>query len=214
MRFFPQRLKSRRGLELDNVFLREPRMEDFHHWRALREQSAGFLVPWEPKWPVDDLTIAGFRRRLERHAREAQAMTGHTWFVFGNGAGNGRMELQGGLTLSQVRLGASHSGQIGYWMGEPYAGRGIMTKAVLLVLAEAFNRLGLERVEAACLPENNRSIRLLEKCGFAAEGKARAYLEINGRRRDHLLFATLRGDNAWQSGLLAANTGKKPETVR
>ncbi len=190
MRLFLNKARDRKELGQGNVWLREPRTEDFAQWRDLREQSADFLMPFEPRWPLDDLSKAGFRRRLDRHAREAAALTAHTWFVFGNGG----KELQGGLTLSQIRHGASHSGQIGYWMGKSHAGKGIMTRAVGLVLAEAFSRFGLERVEAACLPENIPSIRVLEKCGFVAEGKARAYLEINGVRRDHLLFARLRSD--------------------
>jgi [ribosomal protein S5]-alanine N-acetyltransferase len=54
--------------------------------------------------------------------------------------------------------------------------------------------LRLHRVEAACIPGNNASIRLLEKTGFQREGFARQYLCINGVWQDHLLFARLRGD--------------------
>jgi ribosomal-protein-alanine N-acetyltransferase len=59
---------------------------------------------------------------------------------------------------------------------------------------QAFYRLGLERIEAACLPENAASIRVLEKAGFHREGYARGYLSIAGTRRDHLLFARLKSD--------------------
>jgi ribosomal-protein-alanine N-acetyltransferase len=56
------------------------------------------------------------------------------------------------------------------------------------VVEFAFTRLGLHRIEAACVPENEASHRLLLKAGFEAEGRARAYLKIDGRWRDHLLF--------------------------
>ena len=58
----------------------------------------------------------------------------------------------------------------------------------------AFDSLHLNRVEAACLPNNTASIRLLEKVGFAREGYARRYLCIDGRWQDHLLYGLVRDD--------------------
>jgi ribosomal-protein-alanine N-acetyltransferase len=69
-----------------------------------------------------------------------------------------------------------------------------MTAAVATVLPFAFGTLRLHRVEAACIPGNDASIRLLEKTGFQREGFARQYLCINGIWQDHLLFARLRDD--------------------
>jgi ribosomal-protein-alanine N-acetyltransferase len=69
-----------------------------------------------------------------------------------------------------------------------------MTQAVKLLAEFAFRDLLLERLEAACLPENAASIRVLEKAGFRREGYARAYLSIAGRRRDHLLFGLVKTD--------------------
>jgi RimJ/RimL family protein N-acetyltransferase len=76
-------------------------------------------------------------------------------------------------------------------IGAPYARQGIMTLAVELVLRFAFNELGLHRVEAACLPSNTPSRKLLTKCGFRQEGYAPQYLKINGAWEDHVLFALL-----------------------
>jgi ribosomal-protein-alanine N-acetyltransferase len=156
----------------------------------LRAESASFLIPWEPRWPVDDLTRSGFKRRLQRYQQEARNMTGLTWFVFAAREN----ELLGGLSLSSIRYGAASSCQLGYWMGERHAGHGFMKKAVGIALGEAFGRLSLQRVEAVTLPENARSIAVLERAGFRREGFVRSYLEINGERRDHLLYAILRGD--------------------
>ncbi|HSO47649.1 MAG TPA: GNAT family protein [Rhizobiaceae bacterium] len=209
MRLFSQKNRNIPTLSGSGLLLRAPMPEDYPAWRALREQSAGFLIPWEPRWPSDDLTRGGYRRRLERYDREATAMTALTWFVLSRDEST----IYGGITLSNIRHGAAHSGQIGYWMGAPHAGKGIMGKAVRLVLAEAFGTLGLERIEAACLPQNERSARLLEKAGFGREGYLRAYLEINGERRDHVLYAILRNDfaaisrQASQPGLNVAGIG-------
>jgi ribosomal-protein-alanine N-acetyltransferase len=208
MSLFVSRSRYQQELSGVGILLRLPQIDDFERWRSLRAQSAGFLIPFEPRWPSDDLTKTGFRRRIDKYLRDAMQGSGFTWFIFGD---DGRT-LLGGLSLSAIRHGASRSGSLGYWMGEPHAGKGIMKKAVGLVLAEAFGRLGLERIEAACLPHNNRSVRLLQKCGFSAEGRARDYLEIDGIRRDHLLFAILKSDFSWinavQKSGQSAESGK------
>jgi ribosomal-protein-alanine N-acetyltransferase len=97
-------------------------------------------------------------------------------------------QLVGALTLSNVRRGVAQTATLGYWIGEPVAGRGFATAAVGAMVAWAFDDLNLHRVEAACVPDNAASRRVLEKSGFQLEGKARAYLKINGVWADHLLF--------------------------
>jgi ribosomal-protein-alanine N-acetyltransferase len=172
----------------EGLVLRRPVMEDFAQWRRLREESRDFLQPWEPRWPHDDLTQSGFRARIRRYRREAAEASGFTYFVFDAPSG----ELLGGLGLTNLRWGAGRSAQLGYWMGERHAGKSVMGRAVRLACAAAFEALALERVEAACLPGNERSVRLLEHAGFEREGRASDYLEINGERRDHLLYALTR----------------------
>jgi ribosomal-protein-alanine N-acetyltransferase len=190
MMLFLHRNVHQRQIEGSGLVLRAPVFDDFSAWQALRAESAAFLIPWEPRWPVDDLTRSGFKRRLRRYQHEARNLTGITWFVFSAKSN----ELLGGLSLSSIRYGAAGSCQLGYWMGERHAGRGVMKKAVAIALGEAFGRLGLQRVEAVSLPENARSISVLEGAGFRREGFVRSYLEINGERRDHVLFAILRSD--------------------
>jgi [ribosomal protein S5]-alanine N-acetyltransferase len=100
--------------------------------------------------------------------------------------------MLGGVTLSNLRRGVAQSASLGYWIGESYKRQGYMTESLAAALNLAFVRLGLHRVEAACLPDNKASRALLLKCGFEEEGYAREYLRINGRWQDHLLFAILR----------------------
>ena len=102
--------------------------------------------------------------------------------------------LVGGITLSNVRRGVAQAGNLGYWIGEPHARRGHMNAAVRALLPFAFGGLRLHRVEAACIPSNAASIRLLERNGFTREGYAREYLCINGIWQDHLLYARLKDD--------------------
>jgi ribosomal-protein-alanine N-acetyltransferase len=102
--------------------------------------------------------------------------------------------LLGGITLANVRRGIVQAGTIGYWIGQPFAQRGGMTAALRVLLPTLFGELNLHRVEAACIPSNAPSIRVLEKCGFSREGLARRYLCINGIWQDHLLFGLLHED--------------------
>ena len=100
----------------------------------------------------------------------------------------------GGITLANVRRGIVQAGTIGYWVGQPHAHRGYMTAGLRVLLPTLFGELNLHRIEAACIPSNTPSIRVLEKCGFAREGLARRYLCINGIWQDHLLFGLLHED--------------------
>ena len=88
----------------------------------------------------------------------------------------------------------AQAGSLGYWVGAPYIRRGYMTAAVRALVPVAFELLRLHRLEAACIPTNLASIKLLEKTGFKREGYARSYLCINGIWQDHLLYAKLAGD--------------------
>jgi ribosomal-protein-alanine N-acetyltransferase len=176
------------SIEGDGVILRMPQMTDFEEWAALREASRGFLVPWEPTWPDDDLTRGAFRRRLKRYAEDLRTDQGYAFLIIRASDG----ALVGGLTLANIRRGVAQAGSLGYWMGLPYIRHGYMTAAVRAVIPFAFATLRLHRLEAACIPTNIGSIRLLEKNGFVREGYAREYLCINGIWQDHLLYGRLK----------------------
>jgi len=171
----------------EGVYLRYPRVADFFAWARLRDESRAFLMPWEPSWATDELTKGAFRRRLKRYARETRHDTAYAFFVF-------RAEddaLLGGCTLSNVRRGVTQCCALGYWVGERFARQGYMNAAVRVLIPFIFKTLGLHRIEAACLPTNEPSKSLLAKAGFRQEGLAKAYLQIDGEWRDHVLFALL-----------------------
>lgn len=180
----------------ERIVLRGPDRDDWPAWRATRETSRAFLEPWEPLWAPDDLERTAYRRRLSRWCDEIADGLSFPYFVFARADG----ALLGGVTLSQVRRGVTQAGTIGYWMGKTHAGRGYMTEAVGVLARHAFVTLELHRLEAACLPDNTRSIRLLEKVGFAREGVARAYLCIAGVWRDHVLWGLLSDDPLFPEG--------------
>ena len=168
----------------EGVRLRVPRVSDHAEWAALRDQSRDFLQPWEPTWPANDLTRAAFRRRVTSYVRDVNMGAAYPFFVFRRSDD----ALTGGITLSNVRRGVAQTATVGYWCGAPFARSGYTLAAVQALAGYAFSQLGLHRLDAATVPENIPSQRLLEKAGFVREGYARAYLKINGDWRDHVLF--------------------------
>ena len=183
----PAQLMSLQG---KGLLLRLPQMSDYEQWYTLRHDSRNFLKPFEPRWTEADLSRRVFTMRVRRAREEAEAGTDYSFFVFRQQ--NGYEVLVGGVTLSNVRRRAAQFVNLGYWMGQQFAGQGLMSEAVGVSLPFVFDTLDLHRIHAAFLPGNTASRRVLEKNGFAEEGFAEKYLQINGRWEDHVLFGLTR----------------------
>ncbi len=82
--------------------------------------------------------------------------------------------------------------ELGYWLAEPFWGKGIMTEAVKGITEYAFRSFGLKRVYAEPYTTNLASARVLEKAGFKYEGLLRASAFKNGRLVDQLLYARVK----------------------
>ena len=177
------------------VLLRAPDAGDYREWARLRQESRAFLEPWEPRWSSDEFERGAWRMRLRRYREDYAAGTGVTFFVLEKASGR----LCGGISIAGIRRGVSQSGQVGYWMGQPFAGRGLMLDALQALIPFAFQSLRLHRIEAACIPENGRSVRVLEKAGFRREGLLRSYLKINDIWQDHVLYALIAHDRRGES---------------
>ena len=172
----------------EGLYLRYPRMADFPVWAKLRADSREFLMPWEPVWADDELTRSAFRRRIKRYQKETRLDSAYVFFVLRESDD----ALVGGCTISNVRRGVTQCCTLGYWIGSQFARQGYMTGALRALLPFVFRTLGLHRIEAACLTDNDASKNLLARVGFRKEGLARRYLLINGEWADHLLFALLK----------------------
>lgn len=160
---------------------------DWKQWRTLRELSRDTLVPWEPLWPEDALSYSFYASLLRRQWRDWRRGTAYAFNIFRHSPSQPSY-LVGGITLGEVQHASAQKGTLGYWIGKPYTGQGLMTEAVGLVCDFAFNTLRLHRVEASCMPANLASQAVLRKAGFIQEGFAKGYLQINGVREDHLLW--------------------------
>ncbi|MEM7522847.1 MAG: GNAT family protein [Pseudomonadota bacterium] len=175
-------------LTTERLVLRPARLSDHRVWARARRDSREFLSPWEPTWSPDHLTRRAFRHRVKWAQRAIRMERAWPFLIFADEA------LIGAVTLDNVRRGPSQAATVGYWTAEAHARRGYMREALNEVRRFAFDDLGLGRLEAGCLPENRASRGLLEACGYKYEGVAQAYLQIDGRWRDHVLYAALRLD--------------------
>jgi [ribosomal protein S5]-alanine N-acetyltransferase len=79
--------------------------------------------------------------------------------------------------------------ELGYWLGEPFWGQGIMTEAVVEFTRWAFQEFNLNRIFAEPFESNEGSICVLEKAGFVPEGRMKANVFKDGKILDSFLYA-------------------------
>ena len=174
----------------DRIVLLPPEKNDFSDWSACREASRSHLEPWEPRWPTDAHSREDWKRRLLVWKTGWRAGNCFVFLIRTIDTDT----LVGGVSLTNVRKWPALSASLGYWLAADQEGKGLMREAVRLCCAWAFAELKLERIDAGTLQENERSRKVLASCGFLMEGVARSYLEINGMRRDHVLYGLVRPD--------------------
>ena len=98
-------------------------------------------------------------------------------------------ELAGAININEIVRGVFCSGYLGYYAFVPHNGRGYMKSGLRAVLADAFLRHRLHRLEANIQPDNEASRHLVQVCGFRLEGFSPRYLKLAGRWRDHERWA-------------------------
>lgn len=168
------------------VTLRPPRHRDAGQWSRSRLANAEWLTRWEPTSPIswrERNATREFHRTLSR-MRAAARLGSMLPFVMIYGD-----RLVGQISVSNVVRGALRSASVGYWIDSGVAGRGITPTALALVIDHCLTAARLHRVEVNIRPENNASIRVVDKLGLRREGYQQRFLDIDGGWRDHLLFA-------------------------
>ncbi|GAA2554974.1 GNAT family protein [Neomicrococcus aestuarii] len=173
-------------MEHESVGLRPLRLRDKEEWLWLRRTNEEWLGPWEATRPVEEATFVTFRQMVKNYDAEAKAGRLLPFVVTYEG------RMVGQLSVSGIMLGAARSGQIGYWIGHQWAGLGIMPTAVALAMDYCFFDRDLHRIEINIRPENQPSLRIVEKLGLRDEGLRKSYLHINGAWTDHRSFALTR----------------------
>ena len=175
----PQRLAGER------IALRAFAPGDVSELTALRVRNRDFLGPWEPRRSEGFFTAAGQRAEIERDRHEWAADRTYAFAIVEHAGG----AMRGRIALANVVRGAWENATLGYFVDQAVGSRGYATEAVSLALDFAFGPCRLHRVQAAVMPKNARSRRVLEKNGFRHEGFSPRYLRLDGDWRDHDLFA-------------------------
>ncbi|KCZ55476.1 hypothetical protein HY29_12190 [Hyphomonas beringensis] len=175
----------------ERLVITPARKSDFEDWSELRKSSRKHLERWEPLWSKDANSRADWTRRT--HAWKNGWKSGRAFVFLIRRLKDDR--LVGGISLTNVRPWPASAASMGYWLGKDFQGHGYMAEGVGAVCQWSFSELGLYRIEAGILASNLRSRKVLETNGFQEEGHAKAYLEIAGERRDHVLFALVRPDS-------------------
>ncbi|MBD9698198.1 GNAT family N-acetyltransferase [Flavimobilis sp. GY10621] len=164
------------------VTVRPLRRRDARAWSAVRARNGAWLEPWEATSPTG-APAASFGAYVAAARAHARAGT-HLPFVIEL---DGR--LVGQVTVASIVRGSACTASIGYWIDSAVAGRGIVPTAVALVIDHCFAEVGLHRIEIAIRPENAPSLRVVAKLGLREEGVRERFLHIDGRWRDHRVFA-------------------------
>ncbi|MDQ0755941.1 GNAT family N-acetyltransferase [Arthrobacter sp. B3I4] len=166
----------------EDVSLRVLRPGDASALAAAYVRNREYLSRWEPERPEEYYTEAWQGADVARRLAAMEAGEGCPLGLFAGGTLVGRFNLAG------IVRGAFQSAGLGYWVDSAYAGRGLASAAVQVIVGTARDDLGLHRIEASTLPHNLGSQRVLLKAGFQQIGMAPQYLQIAGRWQDHNLY--------------------------
>jgi [ribosomal protein S5]-alanine N-acetyltransferase len=177
---------TRLRLEDAPTAIRPTALEDCDEQLRLRRANRDHTGPWDPTRDESFYTAAGQRLELELDQR---AWAAGSAFAFAVLATDESDRIVGRVALANVVRGPWQNATLGYWIDRQAAGRGHASRAVRLVLAYAFDHLGLHRVQPAIIPRNAPSQRVAAKVGFRLEGRALRYLKINGVWEDHDIYA-------------------------
>ena len=166
------------------LVLRPLRLRDGRAWREVRARNTEWLRPWDATLPAPDpmvpATYAAMVRLFNTEARAGRALP---LAMFERG------RFIGQVTVGGNTWGSQRGGNIGYWIDEQWAGKGLTPLAVAMVMDHCFGELALHRIEINIRPENTASLAVVHKLGLRSEGLRLRYLHINGQWCDHLSYA-------------------------
>lgn len=171
--------------ERTHARLLEPREADI--MVSFRDENRNHLEAWEPRRVPEFYTEGFWQMHLRlalRDFRDGSSVS----FVLLN---PDETEILGVCNYTNIVRGTFQSCHLGYALAAKHEGKGLMFEALTLANQYMFDEIGLHRIMAAYLPNNERSGNLLERLGFEKEGLARKYLKINGRWEDHVLTALI-----------------------
>jgi ribosomal-protein-alanine N-acetyltransferase len=177
------------------LVLRPPKTGDVAEIRRVLRKNQEHLRPWNPAPPPgeDPTTITAVSKSVLRQRRDWKLGAGYVLMLASRSEPS---RFIGKIALNGVLRGAMWGAYLGYWIDAERQGSGLVGEGIAAVLDFAFGAAGLHRVQAAIMPRNARSLRVVEKLGFRREGYAERYLQIAGKWEDHVLFAKTREEHA------------------
>ena len=171
-------------LHAGDITVRPLAASDARAWRDARRRNAAWLIPWDATVPPGaegrPSTFPSLVRRLHRQARRG---TTYPFAIEVDG------QFAGQVTVNNIVRGSAQFASLGYWIDQRYAGRGVVPRAVAMVIDHCFTAAGLHRIEIAIRPENSNSLRVVEKLDLREVGYAPKFLHIDGAWRDHRIYA-------------------------
>jgi ribosomal-protein-alanine N-acetyltransferase len=185
-----------------DISIRPVRLRDARTLERELLENRTWLRKWEATNPVGPMSF-DVRSSIRHLQSNARAGLGLPFIIEYQG------ELAGQLNVSSISYGSVSMATIGYWVSERFAGKGLTPTAVALASDHCFFTVGLHRIEICIRPENDPSLRVVEKLGFRYEGLRRRFIHINGDWRDHFCFA-LTVDELPQGVLQRWKAGKVP----
>lgn len=156
------------------------------HWLidSARRADRRWLAQWEATLPPEAQEqvpdIFRYQRRVDKEQRNGSALIFGIW-ADGHAIGQ--------VSVSNVVRGAMSQGMLGYWVVGSWAGRGVGSLSVAVVIDAVIGELGLHRIEACVRPENERSLALCRKLGMYEEGLRPRFMHIAGSWADHIAFS-------------------------
>ena len=175
-------------LETDSLLLRTADTAFADKLLSYYQQNEAFLAPFEPQREAGFYTLAAQREQLLADIAALEQKSTVRFYIF---LKEDSQPLIGSIAISNIVWGCFLSCFLGYRLDAAHRNHGYMTQAINAVIQYAFTALRLHRIEANVMPRNLPSRRVLEKCGFQAEGISKAYLKINGVWEDHLHMVRL-----------------------
>ncbi len=180
--FYNNSYKKELAIQGNKISIRVLNSDDASDLLEYYTRNKDFLSKFEPHRDEEFYTVEVQKQSLIENYKE---------FIKGEGAHFGIYKSEkmiGRIRIYNIVHGVFRSAFIGYSMDEQYQGNGYMKEAVSLVVTYAYEELGLHRIEATTLVDNEKSQRVLKACGFNELGICKEYLHINGKWRDHVIF--------------------------
>lgn len=153
----------------------------------LEVENRAFFEAYSTTRYPDFYTLLIQRELIEIYAEQKENDQSYNFGIFENQTDL----LVGTISLVQVMRGPLQRAVLGYAMDKKHNNKGYTTEAIQLIIAYAFRKIALHRIEAGVMPGNDASIRVLEKAGFHKEGIAIQNVQINGEWRDHQVLAII-----------------------